>query len=1036
VGDLNGDGQQDLAVANFGTNNVSILLGNGAGSFGAATNFDIGIGPLSVAVGDFNGDGKQDLAVANVNSHDVSILLGDGAGAFGPATNVGVGNSPFEVASGDFNADGRQDLAVVNNGSNNVSIVLGNGDGGFASATNFDVGTNPTSIASGDFNGDGKQDFATTNNVSNNVSVLLGDGAGSFSAATNFDAGSGPRSVALGDFNGDGKQDLAVSNQDSNNVSVLLGNGAGSFGAATNFGVNIQPFSVAVGDFNGDGKPDLATANRGSDNVSVLWGDGSGSFGAATNFGVGQTPITVAIGDFNGDGKQDLATANANSANVSILLRDCAPPPTPTPTATPTPTPTPSSPIWYVSKTGSGTVCTQAQPCASIAQAISNAAPGGDTIEVAAGTYNEHDLTIDKSLTIQGASAKTTIVDAQQQGRVFVINSGVTVNISNLTITGGKTSDGVVLPGSFGTTLGTPGQDGGGILNNGTLLLFQCNLTNNRAGNGGSIATSAGAGGSGGGLSNAGSMTVSDSTIRNNQAGIGGNGIGAGAGGSGGGIINTGTLTINQSTISDNQAGNGGSSAISVGAGGSGGGIRNTGTLTINQSTVSNNQTGNGGSVLGNLGGVSPGAPGSGGGINGPINGIRNTIVANNISSSGPDINGSAISQGHNLIGKSDGSSGFDTTCLIAQDKCDKFGSVASPLNPLVGPLQYNGGPTLTHGLATGSPAVNAGDDCVTQAAHCGDSLSPQLLTDQRTAGFTRAFGAHVDIGAFEQTPAPPPTLGNYPDTSIPSGAAGTVTPDAPPTSTVRIEVSISADFQGTGDPLTGVVQIKDPHPVGTYTVTVTAFNVLEESITRTFTLSVIPCTPMSFAVTNFGVGPTPRSVAMGDFNGDGKQDLATANQGSNNVSVLLGNGAGGFSAPTNFGVGAAPVSVAVADFNKDGKQDLVTANFDSGSVSILLGNGAGGFSAPTNFSAGSFPETRVESSDSCRYCGSSHRSARLVPECRSPFPHTMGVRLQGRPPRVSPVGPGIRPSLDRSRGCSARRWSALPPMASGSTGI
>jgi hypothetical protein len=293
-------------------------------AFTAATNFEAGDRPRSVAVGDFNGDGRRDLVVANEISVNVSILLGNGNGTFGAATNFAVGTGPQSVAVGDFNGDGKQDLAVANQLSNNVSILLGNGNGTFGAATNFAAGTGPLSVAVGDFNGDGKQDLATANQFSGNVSILLGNGNGTFGAATNFGAGSAPFSVAVGDFNGDGRQDLAVANQGSANVSILLGNGNGTFGAATNFGAGSAPFSVAVGDFNGDGRQDLAVVNQGSANVSILLGNGNGTFGAATNFAAGTGPLSVAVGDFNGDGRQDLAVANQFSDNVSILLNGTA----------------------------------------------------------------------------------------------------------------------------------------------------------------------------------------------------------------------------------------------------------------------------------------------------------------------------------------------------------------------------------------------------------------------------------------------------------------------------------------------------------------------------------------------------------------------------------------------------------------------------------------------------------------------------------------------------------------------------------------
>jgi Domain of unknown function (DUF4347)/FG-GAP-like repeat/FG-GAP repeat len=325
VGDFNGDGKLDLATANYTSNNVSVLLGNGGGGFAAATNFNVGTNPNAVTVGDFNGDGKLDLATANYTSNNVSVLLGNGSDGFTAATNFNVGTNPNAVTVGDFNGDGKLDLATANLISNNVSVLLGNGGGGFAAATNFTVGTNPGFLTVGDFNGDGKLDLATANYNSNNVSVLLGNGGGGFTAATNFNVGTTPISVTVGDFNGDGKLDLATANQSSSNVSVLLGNGGGGFAAATNFIVGTNPNTVTVGDFNSDGKPDLATSNFNSSSVSVLLGNGGGDFTPATNFTVGTNPRSITVGDFNSDGKPDLSTANYSLGNVSVLLNNDVP---------------------------------------------------------------------------------------------------------------------------------------------------------------------------------------------------------------------------------------------------------------------------------------------------------------------------------------------------------------------------------------------------------------------------------------------------------------------------------------------------------------------------------------------------------------------------------------------------------------------------------------------------------------------------------------------------------------------------------------
>ncbi len=324
LGDFNKDGYSDLAVANSGSDNVSVLLGNGSGGFGAANNFNVGSNPASVIVGDFNKDGNSDLVVANINSNNVSVLLGDGSGGFGVANNFDVATGPFSVTLGDFNKDGNSDLAVANAGSDNVSVLFGNGNGVFGAANNFDVGTSPRYLTVGDFNKDGNSDLVVANADSNNVSVLLGNGSGSFGAATNFDVGIHPISVTVGDFNKDGNSDLAVANSISYDVSVLLGNGTGGFGAASNFNVGDIALFVIAGDFDKDGNSDLAVANF--DNVSVLSGNGSGSFAAAGIYDVGNHPSSVILGDFNKDGNSDLAVANSFSGDISVLLNTSNPP--------------------------------------------------------------------------------------------------------------------------------------------------------------------------------------------------------------------------------------------------------------------------------------------------------------------------------------------------------------------------------------------------------------------------------------------------------------------------------------------------------------------------------------------------------------------------------------------------------------------------------------------------------------------------------------------------------------------------------------
>ena len=225
-----------------------------------------------------------------LNSNGVSVLLGNGDGTFQPALYQAAEPGTQAIVAGDFNGDGRvrpgrRRQYVISGGI--VSVLLGNGDGGFQASTVNPAGQSPQSIVAGDFNGDGRLDLAVVDNGSNDVSILLGNGDGTFQPPIQYATGPDPYAIAVGDFNGDGRLDLAVTNGDygsSGTVSVLLGNGDGTFQPQVTYPVSpdlqviSEPQNIVAGDFRGDGKLDLAVADYGSSYVSVLLGNGDGTF--------------------------------------------------------------------------------------------------------------------------------------------------------------------------------------------------------------------------------------------------------------------------------------------------------------------------------------------------------------------------------------------------------------------------------------------------------------------------------------------------------------------------------------------------------------------------------------------------------------------------------------------------------------------------------------------------------------------------------------------------------------------------------------
>ena len=324
VVDLNGDGKLDIVLENSGSNTISVLLGNGDGTFQPAVNYATGTQPWSMDVGDVNGDGKPDVVTCDLAASSASVLINNGDGTFKPKVDytTGAGSLPECLRLGDVNGDGKLDIVSANAGTNNVGVLINNGDGTFGAPATFSTDTHPTSIDMGDLNGDGKQDLVTANYNTNNVSVLFGNGNGTFQPAINYACGSQPETVAVADLNRDGKPDVVTVNYNPSCASVLLnkGDGTGALMSHVDYTTGAGPYSLDVADLNHDGAPDLVTTNHADNSISILYGNGDGTFVAKTDRPTGAGPFWVALGDLNGDGYGDLVVTeeSANTASVWV----------------------------------------------------------------------------------------------------------------------------------------------------------------------------------------------------------------------------------------------------------------------------------------------------------------------------------------------------------------------------------------------------------------------------------------------------------------------------------------------------------------------------------------------------------------------------------------------------------------------------------------------------------------------------------------------------------------------------------------------
>jgi len=940
VGDFNGDGIPDLATANFDNSNVTVLLGDGSGGFMAAPGspFAVGSGPYSMVEGDFNGDGIQDLATVNLNVNTVSVLFGNGSGGFAPAPG-----SPFTVALipqsdpqimvvGDFNGDGIQDLAITDSGGNYVTLWLGNGSGGFTSAgatasPPAEIPGSLFNVVVGDFNGDGIQDLATiyAGYTTNDAFILLGNGSGGFTATPGspYKVGNSGGGFLVGDFNGDGHLDLVAG------TAVLLGNGSGGFTTAPG-SPDLSKFGVSVvGDFNGDGIQDLIGSDV-ANTLTVLLGNGAGGFTAVSGrpFTVGTAPDGFAVGDFNRDGKLDVAVANANidgigtplgAGNVTVLLGASASTSSvlsttslltiTNGTAVPLTLTVSDTVTAFSGPSGTVTFLDGASVLGSAAQApwtftASSLALGSHTLTAAYGGDTRSRSSSSNSITIQvdpggGTSAQTITFGP-------LSNQALGSSAPSLSATA---SSGLAV--MFSSNTASVCTVSGANLT--LLAVGTCSITANQIGN----TVYAAAAPVTRTFTVIGSQTITFAAIPNQILGVSPFQIAAQASsGLAVGIAST-TPAVCKSSSGLVMLLGAGTCSITASQGGSavyGAAPSVTRSFNVNQAKPTGTLMAAAGSPF--SAGSNPGSI-----VVGDFNGdgIQDLATANSNNVTVLLGNGSG---GFTAAAGSPFAAGVSPGTIVVGDfNGDGIQdlAVANPYTSSVTMLLGNGSGGFT--AAPGIPlAVESGPDFMVVGDFNGDGK-----LDLATITLDNSFNPTITV-----------LLGN--------GSGGfTAVPGSPYVSGGSLGSVVVGDFNGDG--------IQDLAVANAFSNSVT---VLLGDGSGGFTAA--PGSP-------FAVGNTPISMAVGDFKGDGAQGLAVANDWGSNVTVLLGNGSGGFTAAPGspFAVGASPISVAAGDFNGDGIVDLAVTNGGDNTVTVLLGNGSGGFTAARSpFPVGTNPNSVV----------------------------------------------------------------------------
>jgi len=336
VGDFNNDSHMDVATANSDSDDVTILLGNGNGTFQSGVSFGVGKSPMFLTSGFLNRDDILDLVLAETGADGIMVLLGKGDGLFHEPVSYSSGKGPTYLALGDLDGDGDLDVVSVNSGRFgnyppfSLSILLNQGDGRLESARtivqNGYEGLFPTGVALSDLNGDGLLELVVTwsqpswRTPDGMVKIYLNKGNGKFVYDRDIQAGLTLSAVHQADLDENGQVDLVAASIFTDSLMVLLQQEKNHYTKPVQLEVGFSPVALTIIDLDGDGRLDLVSTNRASNSISVLLGTGYGTFQSGGHFSVGLTPTALGVLDLNEDSFPDIVTVNSGSDDMSILL--------------------------------------------------------------------------------------------------------------------------------------------------------------------------------------------------------------------------------------------------------------------------------------------------------------------------------------------------------------------------------------------------------------------------------------------------------------------------------------------------------------------------------------------------------------------------------------------------------------------------------------------------------------------------------------------------------------------------------------------